>query len=168
MNCCLILILTIKILLILADLGSFICVCFLVSLSSKNPFKSHIIEDITKYYYDYPEYIVSPYGENNNIINTDEINLDNTENNLIQDDKKYYSSFINIDYKKIFRRKLESSSFCADMRESLERNNGKRLSYIFDLNYETIHKYSIALIVISLTLNVLAIIQIIFLFKYKK
>ena len=97
--------------------------------------------------------MVSTY-EQNNFIHTDEINLDYKEQDLIRDDKNFFS-LINIDYKMIFRRKLESRSFCTDMRESLERNNGKRLSYLFDLNYEAIHRYSIALIVVSLTLFVL-------------
>ena len=54
------------------------------------------------------------------------------------------------------------------MQESFARNEGKRLSYIFDLNYQTIRKISIALLVVSLSYVVLYIILIIFFINAKK
>ena len=54
------------------------------------------------------------------------------------------------------------------MQESFARNEGKRLSYIFDLNYQNIRKISIALLVISLSYVVLFIILIIFFVNAEK
>ena len=54
------------------------------------------------------------------------------------------------------------------MQESFARNEGKRLSYIFDLNYQTIRKISIALLVVSLSYVVLFIILIIFFINANK
>ena len=34
----------------LVELGVFICICILCSLSSKNPFKSHVIGDVSNYF----------------------------------------------------------------------------------------------------------------------
>ena len=36
----------------IVQLGIFICVCILCSLSSKEPFKSHIIGDISNYFHE--------------------------------------------------------------------------------------------------------------------
>lgn len=58
-------------------------------------------------------------------------------------------------YKKIFKRKLESDSFCDDIYDSFIRNNGRKISYIFDLNYETIYGISIALLIVILIHNIL-------------
>lgn len=41
----------VKILMNLAESGSFICICIIVSLSKRNPFKSQIIGEINRYYF---------------------------------------------------------------------------------------------------------------------
>lgn len=66
-----------------------------------------------------------------------------------------------IEFKPFLLRKLSSRSFCTDMQDSFERNEGKKLSYIFDLKYQTIRLLSIALLVVELCGIVLFIIGII-------
>ena len=68
--------------------------------------------------------------------------------NVIEDINNISPSIFN--YKKFFKRKLESDSFCTDIYYSFVRNNGRKLSYIFDFNYETIHGISIALLIVIL------------------
>ena len=158
----------------LADIGAFICVCIIVSLSSSNPFKSHIIGNI-ELYYSYPfAYNETSSLENSNydnaIINEtlskEKIIDDTLLNENDNDDINKISSGI-FNYKRFLRRKLESDSFCADMYDSFVRNNGKRLSYIFDLNYETIYGLSIALLIVTLGVIAFSITVFIFLIKGK-
>ena len=123
------------------DIGAFVCICIIVSLSSNNPFKSHIIGAIDNYFYDFSN---STFEDDNSAFNNSNIK----EN--INHDNKISQNFTN--YKNLKLRRLESDSFCIDLRESFMRNEMKRLSYIFDLNYETIRGISIALLVIHLVL----------------
>ena len=129
------------------DIGAFICICIIVGLSSKNPFKSHIIGDIDSYFYSFSN---STFEDDNSTLN----HSDTKEN--ITHDKKIYQNFTN--YKNLNLRRLVSDSFCTDIRESFVRNKMKRLSYIFDLNYEEIRGISIALLVIHLAFIPLVII----------
>ena len=55
------------------------------------------------------------------------------------------------------KRQLASDSFCVDMEESFKRNEGKELSYIFNLKYQTIRKINIALIVVLLYIVVIIV-----------
>ena len=113
----------------------------LCALSSKDPFKSHIIGNITDYF---------------------KINLTNSNiveymcicnNNITYDhscsEEKVIEGCLNIvsdivDFKPLSKRILVSDSFCTDMQESFIRNQGKQLSYIFNLRYQVIRKVSIA------------------------
>ena len=65
------------------------------------------------------------------------------------------------------KRKLTSNSFCVDMEESFKRNKGQKLSYIFDLKYQTIRKLNIALIIVILSFILLFIAMIILLISLK-
>ena len=107
----------------------FICTCILCSLSSSNPLESHIIGNITNYFNTIPnntffaqqkDFVIPKYAEKNNL-------------------RKYISRI----------RKLESDSFCSDMLYSFRTNQNKTISYIFDLNYSTVHIISIVIIGLS-------------------
>ena len=66
-----------------------------------------------------------------------------------------------------FLRKLVSDSFCDDMHDSFVRNKDKKISYLFDLNYGLIRKFSITLLVLTLS-NIPLTILFIFIFKCSK
>ena len=142
-----------------AEVAIFICVCILVSLSSKDPFKSHIIGSMSNYFNSYTEISTSSLV-NMCICKNEIIRHSCTEENEFNGCFNITSDIV--EFRPLFKRKLESGSFCTDMQESFARNEGKRLSYIFDLNYQTIRKISIALLVVSLSYVVLYIILIIF------
>ena len=133
----------------LAETGMFICICIIVNLSSKDPFESHFIRDINNYF--------------NNIQNQSLYNIKMLDElykpeNPFQNDLN--ESTDNSTYKYIFKRKLESNSFCEDMRESFTRNEGKKLSYIFDVNYKIIRRLAISLLAVTCTYVMLIIIII--------
>ena len=79
--------------------------------------------------------------------------LNNSLNNSLE--------IIDIKYSLKEKRQLASDSFCEDMEESFKRNEGKELSYIFNLRYQTIRKINIALIVVILSYILLYIVVII-------
>ena len=147
----------------LAEIGIFICVFILVSLSSKDPFKSHVIGNMSNYFNNYPEAITSLVNmcicknETFDHFCTEEENIKGCFNITSEID----------DFKPLFKRKLESDSFCTDMTESFARNEGRRLSYIFDLNYQAIRKISIALLVVCLAFVFLIVVMMIFYFIFK-
>ena len=118
-----------------AEVGNAICSCLLGTLSAKNPFKNHIIGNITDYFSHSP-------------------NLDNIEFNWACDNisLKHYSfrrnsieinKNITIINNNLFFRRLVSDSFCSDMYLSLMNNKGRQLSHVFQLNYEKIRYLSI-------------------------
>ena len=137
------------------ELVIFGAISYLCEVSSKDPFKYHIIGNITNYFYDFQ-------NQNNTIFNTsinkyinetlDQLSI---EEGTFQGSSNIYPD--NIDFRSLFRRKLASFSFCTDMQESFGRNEGKRLSYIFDLNYQIIRKLSISIVVVVLSFIILFI-----------
>ena len=147
-----------KLLLLGVELAIFICVCIIVSISSKDPFKSHIIGNITDYFSYIPD-ITSSLKSMCICKNETFEHFCSKENDL--NGCFNISSDID-DFKPLFKRKLESNSFCTDMRESLARNEGKKLSYIFDLNYQKVRKLSIALLVVCLSYLISFSIGVIF------
>ena len=147
-----------KLLLLGVELAIFICVCIIVSISSKDPFKSHIIGNITDYFSYIPD-ITSSLKSMCICKNETFEHFCSKENDL--NGCFNISSDID-DFKPLFKRKLESNSFCTDMRESLARNEGKKLSYIFDLNYQKVRKLSIALLVVCLSYFIALFIGVIF------
>ena len=163
----------IKKLIILIEFGAFICVCIIVSLSSSNPFKELIIGNITIYYNSSGDDADSFSGNSmyrniplNETLTSEEIYNDILSyDNISKDIIKTSSRLKN--FKKLFKRKIESDSFCTDIHESFIRNNGKKLSHIFDLNYETIYGLCLALLLVMLAREALTIILIILICKDK-
>ena len=136
----------------------FTIICIIVSLSSKDPLDSHIIGNITNYF-DYIPNIIS--FENLCECNNEILNYSCTEENILQGCSNASSKII--EYKHLFKRRLKSKSFCEDMQLSFVRNEGKKLSYIFSLNYTIIRRLSITILVITLSFIGLYIILAIFL-----
>ena len=124
------------------EITSFICVCILVSLSKNDPFEEHTIGNLSKYF--------------KNVLDQDNTTLIAKESadNII----KNVSSGPDDNIEKIKIRKLISESFCYEIQDNFIRFKGKKLSSIFDLNYNKIHKISIADLVISCVLFVSLII----------
>ena len=129
------------------ELACFICVCILCHISSKNPFKNHIIGDISNYFINIKENTdETPILDSNQIIVS---NSDQVRRRYISNDNDTNLHSENKVNNKIFLRHLVSRLFCTEMQDYFIRFNGRKLSYIFDLNYEKIHKLSIATLVVS-------------------
>ena len=144
----------------LVQLGIFICVCILCSLSSKEPFKSHIIGDINNYFYE-----SSISTDKQCICSNFTFNHTCTEEELSQGCEDISLDKLKINHS--FLRKLVSDSFCDDQHDSFVRNKDKKISYLFDLNYGLIRKFSITLLVLTLS-NIPLTILFIFIFKCSK
>ena len=145
----------------IVQLGIFICVCILCSLSSKEPFKSHIIGDISNYFH-----------ESSNATNDNECICNNVTYNhaCSEEELNQGCKAVSLDIFKMRQsplRKLVSDSFCDDMHDSFVRNKGKNISYIFDLNYGLIRNLSISILVLSLS-NIPLTILFIFISKCSK
>ena len=129
------------------ELACFICVCILCHISSKNPFKNHIIGDISNYFINIKENTdETPILDSNQIIVS---NSDQVRRRYISNDNDTNLHSENKVNNKIFLRHLVSRLFCTEMQDYFIRFNGRKLSDIFDLNYEKIHKLSIAILVVS-------------------
>ena len=126
----------------------------LCALSSKEPFKSHFIGDITDYFLIVPNASFSV----ENICICDNITFGHscTEENILEGCLNNISDII--DFKSLSKRNLASDSFCIDMQESFIRNKGNKLSYIFNFRYQAIRKISIALTIVFLSFIPLSII----------
>ena len=145
----------------LLDIGIFVCVIYLCTLSSKDPFKSHIIGNMSNYFFNISNSIdsIESICVCNNVTLDQECTIENINHGCVN-----ISSNI-IEFKPFLLRKLSSRSFCSDMQDSFERNEGKKLSYIFDLKYQTIRHTSIALLIIIISETVLLVIDLIIFFK---
>lgn len=137
----------------LTELACFICVCILCGLSRKNPFESHTIGDLSKYFVDAPKNSTN----STNIITTKYMNTKNNFRLLKRYDKLYSKAEIQ---KKLNLRHLVSRSFCDEIREDFVNFKGKKLSNIFDLNYKKIRGISIANLVISCVMGFLNLLMI--------
>ena len=138
----------------LVNLGIFVCVCILCSLSRKNPFKSHRIGDINIYFK--PTSNISRLFGHKCLCEDVTINRTCSEEEMSEGCKLISND--NSKFKRYYNRKLASGSFCSDMYESFVKNNGSKLSFLFDLNYGVILKLSIALLVVSLSYFVAGVI----------
>ena len=128
---------------VLLDYISFGLVARIAQLSSKNQLGKHFIGNISDYYYLNP-ITHSPFQKN--VLNSiEEFNYLNKDNNISKKNVINFSQ--NYDNKHL--RKLESNSFCIDIFESFVRNKNRKLSYIFDLNYNIIRGLSIPILVVS-------------------
>ena len=130
----------------LIQIGIFVCICFLCGLSSKDPFKSHRIGNITNYF--------KVNYNNSNLLDVECQCGDAIMNHTCSEEEINQGckiiSFENIQIRKNLRRRLASSSFCGDMYDSFVRNKGRKLSFVFDLNYGIIRGLSIATMIVSL------------------
>ena len=70
----------IKCLCVPLDIGAFVCICIIVSLSSNNPFKSHIIGAIDNYFYDFSN---STFEDDNSAFNNSNIKENINHDNKI-------------------------------------------------------------------------------------
>ena len=111
---------------IVIDLLIFCCIIALCTLSSKDPFKSHIIGNMTNYFKYFPN--TNNSIENMCISNNITFNTSCTKENILKGGLNISHDFFY--FKPKFIRKLDSESFCTDMQESFSRNKGKRLSYL--------------------------------------
>jgi len=149
---------------VLIEFSIFCCTVSLCTLSSKDPFKSHIIGNMTNYFNNFS--YTNNSIENMCICNNITFNTSCTEENILKGCLNISHDFFY--FKPKFIRKLDSESFCTDMQESFSRNKGKRLSYIFNFRYQAIRKINIALIVVILSYIILLIAEFCIISKIKK
>ena len=137
---------------LLIEIGCFICVCILVDISKDDPFKKHIIGDLNLYFSDslntkykrkYINLII------NNITSREPI-FNESKNISSESDNK----------RKLFLRKLISTSFCIEIFDDFDLFKGQNLLNIFDLNYSKIFSYSVANLVFSCLLVLLFFIGV--------
>lgn len=118
------------------EIGNFICVCILCSLSRKNPFENHIIGDLNLYFLNISDEIS---------VTTPSETISNYTNITMQ--QKDISEYVISNSS--FLRTLVSVSFCRQLYKEFEEMKGEKLSDIFDLNYGKIRKISLANVIIS-------------------
>ena len=144
-----------------ADLLTFAFTIYLTTLSSKDPFKSHIIGNLTNYFKYYPN--TTTNIETLCVCNNETYEHSCSKENILEGCLNISSDII--EFKPLLIRKLSSRSFCTDMQESFARNEGRRLEYIFDLRYKAIRNMSIALTIVTFVYAFFDIIIIIFQIK---
>ena len=113
----------IKILKIVADLLTFAATIYLTTLSSKDPFKSHIIGNFTNYFKFYPN--TTTNIETMCVCNNETYEHSCSKENILEGCLNISSDII--EFKPLLIRKLSSRSFCTDMQESFVRNEGRKL-----------------------------------------
>ena len=138
-----------------AEIGVFVCICILCSLSSDFPFESHIIGNFTDYFYTTSN--TATLINNKCLCNNTIYNSFCSEKNIGHGCMDVSSDDI-IEYKPLLKRHLESLSFCDDMLNSFQRNQGRKLSYIFDFNYNIVRGLSITIVAISLLLDIIFVL----------
>ena len=114
------------------EIINFVLIIRLFILSSDNPFDKHIIGDLSNYFSD---------------INTSNISMINNNTSIHNN----FTSIIpeNKISKKSFLRRLVSGSFCLEIRNDFETFKGKKLSNIFDLDYDKIRTFSKIIIILD-------------------
>ena len=137
------------------EFSIFVVICVIVGLSSNDPFNTHIIGNLTNYF-NYPSNITL-FFENISKYNNDTLYNSFNEDNKLQECINISPK--TIECKDLSKRKLESKSFCTDMKESFIRNQGRKLSYIFYLNYTVIRRLSIAILVVTLSFIVFIVLR---------
>ena len=130
----------------IVDVVTFAFTIRLVSLSSKDPFKSHVIGNLTNYFKFYPN--TTANIETMCVCNNETYEHSCSKENILDGCLNITSDII--EFKPLLLRKLSSRSFCNDMLESFARNEGRKLDYIFDLRYKTIRKMTWALLIVTL------------------
>jgi len=123
------------------EIGCFICVCILVDISKDDPFEKHIIGDLNLYFID------SLNTLNKRAYTNFLINNITSKKSILNENKNISSESDN--KRKLFLRKLISTSFCLETFDDFYLFKGQNLSNIFDLNYSKIFSYSVANMVFS-------------------
>ena len=146
----------------LGVIGSIICISFICHLSSSNPFENNYIKDLSNYFTDAPNITnLTTINEQKSRSYDKELAPFEKEEQIIEENKTNSSeSTIN---KKLFLRRLVSTTYCTKIRNKLERYEGSKFSRVFDLKMKKIHKLSIGLIVVicfPIFYNILSLILI--------
>ena len=154
----------------LGVIGSIICISFICHLSSSNPFENNYIKDLSNYFTDAPNITnLTTINEQKSRSYDKELAPFEKEEQIIEENKTNSSeSTIN---KKLFLRRLVSTSYCTKIRNKLERYEGSKFSRVFDLKMKTIHKLSIGLIVVicfPIFCNILSVIYLKFHHYYSR
>ena len=145
---------------LIVEIACFICACILCSLSSKNPLEKHIIGDISNYFKE--DEISTPITNGSQNVNiTFEPNR--IKENIPNDYKNI--SLEKDSIRTIIVRKLTSEVLCSEIYEYFVKFKGKTLNSIFDLNYDKIHKISIAILVMSCVIVFIFIIALIYIIR---
>lgn len=139
----------------LVNMAIFICVCILVDLSKNNPFETHIIGNLTDYFY-YEVPISEDIKYNNSLNNSI------CKKELLLNESKNTYMILEIK-KKLLIRRLVSQSDCLEIYDKFERFKGSKLSNIFDFNYNKIHNISIASLILECVGGFLYIVFLVFL-----
>ncbi len=140
------------------EIGIFITIWLLFKLSSENPFDNHIIGNLSNYFYD--------VENNSSIIDSISFNKNGQKNTtssgyLLNNTQKIIFSEHFIE-KKTNLRNLVAGSFCSEIRGYFDEFKGKKLSNIFDLNYDAIRKLTVAIVVVYCACDVITIAALIF------
>ena len=136
----------IKFLKFIADILTFAFTIRLTILSSKDPFKSHVIGNLSNYFKFYPN--TTANIETMCVCNNVTYEHSCLKENILDGCLNISSDII--EFKPLLLRKLSSRSFCNDMLESFARNEGRKLEYIFDLRYKAIRNMTWALLIVIL------------------
>jgi len=144
------------------EIGIFITIWLLFKLSSENPFDNHIIGNLSNYFYD--------VENNSSIINSISFNKNEQKNTtssgyLLNNTQKIIFSEHFIE-KKTNLRKLVAGSFCSEIRGYFDEFKGKKLSNIFDLNYDAIRKLTVAIVVVYCVCDVVTLTALCFDYGY--
>lgn len=123
----------------LAVIGSIICISAICHLSRTDPIEKETINDLSTYFNDIynisnTTYIIAKINKRRKI---EEIILKNRINDYTAKNKN-----------KFFLRKLVDSSFCRETRNKFNKYQGEKLSKVFNLKMNKIHRLSIGLIVV--------------------
>ena len=126
----------IKILKIVADLLTFAATIYLTTLSSKDPFKSHIIGNFTNYFKFYPN--TTTNIETMCVCNNETYEHSCSKENILEGCLNISSDII--EFKPLLTRKLSSRSFCTDMQESFVRKKEENLNIFLILDIKQLEK----------------------------
>lgn len=150
---------------VFSELGCFICIVYISSLTINDPFENHIIEDIdfSNYFYYIPDF---PFNNNsysrdlNDIIDGTSLINDTSLTDYFNDsdiviDKANPSEDVTSDRTPLTiipdvnkHEYTDKTAFCYDMYSSFNNYINQKFSYIFDLNYDTIQKFFIPSLII--------------------
>ena len=124
-------------------IGCIICISYVCHLSKKDPFQRHNIGELDTYFNN----ILSTENliiENNMISNS----IDKDIAQIIEEERTENNSSNLSNQSKFLLRELVSTSSCNKYQNKFEKYKGDRLSKVFNLKMNKIHRISIGLIVV--------------------